>query len=286
MTPVSTNKNKIRLNWCTHLDNFGDELSPYLIHKITGKEVVFSGTKSGCLYAIGSILDYDAIHNPNIIWGSGSLTSKSLQLLPKIFPIKRNFPPAFKRIFRNSESKADIHAVRGELTREAIISQKIKCPEIYGDPAIICRNYFLPEFSKRYKCGLILHYSQSEHINISDPKIHNISIKRKSHLDIENFISEICQCEKIFTTSLHGLIIANTYGIPAQWIQLAHHPIHKEQSFKFFDYFSGVKAPLQKPLVLPIKDIKNLPNVILKNFIIKDSIIDKLAKSFPSDLFS
>lgn len=34
MNKISTTEGKIRLNWCNYINNFGDELSPYLIKKI------------------------------------------------------------------------------------------------------------------------------------------------------------------------------------------------------------------------------------------------------------
>lgn len=286
MNKISTTEGKIRLNWCNDINNFGDELSPYLIKKLTGHPVEYSNSKENTLYAIGSILNFDSLHSQNIIWGSGTLHKHSLDILPKIFPIKRNFLTAFKRI-RTKKENSYICSVRGPLTRQAIISHNIPCPELYGDPAILIRRHFSPNFEPLHKAGLILHYTQSQILPDSlqkGNKLNIISMKCTSDKEIENCISTICQCEKIYSTSLHGLIIAQTYGIPAQWVQIKNFRIHINQEHKFLDYFYGVKAPVQKPIVISLDNLDQLLDVEPTKYIISDSTIDKLHDAFPFEL--
>ena len=50
----------IKLNYWAGHKNFGDELSPYLVEKITGKKVQYAGQKElNKLTAIGSIIDFN-----------------------------------------------------------------------------------------------------------------------------------------------------------------------------------------------------------------------------------
>ena len=282
------NKNQINLNWCSSINNFGDELSPYLIEKITHKKAIYSqDINTPSLYAIGSILTYEAIRNENTIWGSGTLTSKSLRILPKIFPVNRNIPIAVKRFLKNKTKVATVCAVRGKLTRIAIEREGIFCPQVYGDPAIILRNYFSPPRKKTYSAGIVLHYSQENKVSkslLESRGIHLISVLRKTPLDIETFVTEILSCEKIFTSSLHGLIVAHTYGVPAQWIQIEKTKIHSEQDYKFLDYFSGVNYPDENPTALQtsFETIHELIKLSPPSFLIEDKIIDRLLESFPS----
>lgn len=55
--------------------------------------------------------------------------------------------------------------------------------------------------------------------------------------DVEGIITEICSCKKILSTSLHGIIVAQAYNIPALWIK--KNDIGTD-GFKFYDYFSSV----------------------------------------------
>ena len=70
-------------------------------------------------------------------------------------------------------------------------------------------------------------------------KQYNIIDIRTSN--IEFFIDEIVSSKYILSTSLHGLIIAHAYGIPALWIKKGH---IGSSEFKFHDYFSSVNIPL------------------------------------------
>ncbi|NEN94442.1 MAG: polysaccharide pyruvyl transferase family protein [Moorea sp. SIO3I7] len=49
-------------------------------------------------------------------------------------------------------------------------------------------------------------------------------------------IADITRCEAIASSSLHGLIIADAFGIPSIWMQLSNKVSGK--GFKFKDYYS------------------------------------------------
>ena len=58
---------------------------------------------------------------------------------------------------------------------------------------------------------------------------------------IEEFIDELNQCEKILTTSLHGLIVSHAYGIPAEWCQITGSDTNLAgDGTKFHDYMLSV----------------------------------------------
>ena len=65
---------------------------------------------------------------------------------------------------------------------------------------------------------------------------------------IENFINQVLECEKIVSTSLHGIICAHAYNIPACWMKIGNRLIGDD--VKFFDYFESVGANISKPIDL------------------------------------
>lgn len=199
--------NPVALNYWAGHQNFGDELSPYLVGKITNRNVVFSESKSlGKLVGIGSVINHGNIYSKSYIWGSGLLTRKSIK--NRLLPIGR--------IFR----KSTIFATRGPLTAEVLISRGFQFPRIFGDPALLAPLFYTPKSDgSRKKIGIIFHQSHSLKMNEeigNDKAFKLISIFREGDYEIESFINEVTSCDKVYSTSLHGVIIAQAYGIPAQ----------------------------------------------------------------------
>ena len=113
------------------------------------------------------------------------------------------------------------------------------------------------ELTRRFKIGLILHQKNNVKLDdkiMIDHSVLNISIYRSSDYEIESMIDDILCCDRIFSSSLHGLIVAQAYGIPAQWIKITGQKIHDDEDFKFYDYFLGANQEIQKPVTLDCND--------------------------------
>jgi pyruvyltransferase len=245
----------ILVRWSgNHLPNWGDELNKTLIKKITGKDIVWHPKQTEDHYiCIGSILQWS--NEKTTVWGAGFIGSdRRLAVKPK-----------------------NICAVRGPLSRDIIISQGYECPEVYGDPALLYPRYYNPNKSKKYKYGIIPHYIDAAHpwvqkfINNPDVKIINIIDPT-----INRFVDEINECEIILSSSLHGLIAADSYGVPSYWIELSDKVIGN--GFKFHDYFASVNRPIVKPFK-PTENTK-ISNLPLYDYSV-DIDLDKLINSCP-----
>lgn len=205
--------------------NFGDYLSLKLVERIVGlpvqiyeKKPVVVGKK---LLALGSIL-YFAREN-DIVWGSG-INGKRL--------IKEEY----------SFTSLDIRSVRGPLSRAYLIENfNLSVPEIYGDPALLFP-YLFPEFKKKenpsYDYIVIPHYLEEALL----PKTAGEHIIHPTE-PWNAVIEKILDSKFVISGSLHGLIVAEAYGIPAKWLRISE----KEPVFKFYDYYLGTNRHCIRP---------------------------------------
>lgn len=225
------NKKTIQLGGSTWSSNYGDRLNISLLEELIGKKyyesALYSNSHKNELLMIGSILH--KMNLDSVIWGAG-LIKEGVEL--KIKPKK-------------------IHAVRGPLTRKELIRNNIQCPEIYGDPALLLPMFYKPEQNKKFKYGLIPHYVDKHHPFIRKFKKSDDVLFIDIESDYNNwkdFIDLISQCECIITSSLHGVIISDTYEIPNLWVKLTDGVTGN--GFKFKDYYASVKKNYSEPFDL------------------------------------
>jgi len=220
------NKNNLCVFWCNdsvNKNNFGDVLNPIILEKITGREInnYFKIINFSCkpvIYFIGSVLDNLDITNA-VICGAG-----------------------FQKEDANiSKKPANILAVRGPLTRNIFIKNGVECPEVYGDPAILLPKIIQGHDNKQWDIGIIAHYVDKEILNSLKIVTGNGNLSYKI-IDIEapyqEVIDNICSSKYIFSSSLHGLIVAHAYKVPATWISMSENVIGG--NFKFNDYALSV----------------------------------------------
>lgn len=223
---------ELKLYWSTSLQggrrNFGDWLSPVLCEALSGMKVVHARPNKCDLMALGSILAKAKNHfwNRRIdIWGPGLIEEIS----------------SFKSPHR-------IHAVRGWQTAQMICNQKI---EVVGDPGLLC-DILVPEnvtAKKRFSVGVIPHYVDQSNRLIQQlvETIPNATIIDVFSGTIE-FIKQVAACEVVLSSSMHGLITADSLGVPNAWIRLSDNV--RGRDFKFYDYYSVFRLENVKPYPL------------------------------------
>jgi pyruvyltransferase len=241
--------------------NFGDMLNEYLVAAISGREVihyheVFHFKK---IYsAIGSILDEFWIINL-VVWGSGlSSYDGEIRTLPR-----------------------EVKAVRGPLTRERLKNCGISVPEIYGDPGLLISYFYKPILSKTYDLGVIPHFKHKESDNmlsiIASNSIVNV-VLIDVNLEPLSVVDLILSCKKIISSSLHGLIIADSYKIPNSWVTFEDSVVIP--NFKFDDYYLGTNRKIKTPIIInSLTEVKNLYVNIQYDIFEWDS--DKFIKACP-----
>lgn len=136
----------------------------------------------------------------------------------------------------------EVRAVRGPLSRKRLLEAGIPCPEVYGDPALLLPEYYTPRVEKRFGLGIIPHYKDRQHPLLdsfrNDEQVRFIDVRNYGHwLD---FIDDICRCEAVVSTSLHGLIVSEAYGVPNLWIKLKSDVAADD--VKYHDFFLSVGA--------------------------------------------
>ena len=226
----------VALYWWRDNKNFGDSLSPYIVEKVSGvRAVPVSIKRPGKLCAVGSIINSRTLRSRSVFWGSGCMNAEVrfyqghalLPFLPSM--------PSFR-------------AVRGPLTRETLLRAGYRCPRIYGDPALLLPRFHQPKvMQKRYDIGVICHFMHKNLIHFPE-EVKLIDIERDVH-DVEAFVDEVCECRRIVSSSLHGIIIAHAYGIPARQFTIPDAPLMGCVNKKFEDYYLSVGMPVQQPLL-------------------------------------
>lgn len=118
-------------------------------------------------------------------------------------------------------------------------------PEVYGDPALLLPRYFAPKIEKKYKYGIVPHYADYKIVENWFKTCDDIYLIDMMTNDVESKTIEFLQCEKIISSSLHGIIIAHAYGIPAVWQKFSHSVFGDD--IKYQDYMESVQLPFYKP---------------------------------------
>lgn len=218
--------------------NWGDDLNYYFISHLTKRPIVFlhrfwlaKKLNFKNYLCIGTLLDaVNYSRESTIVWGTGVSGQDRLFTIPK-----------------------EIRSVRGKKSINFLQQKNIPYPALVGDPALILPLFYQPKNKeKKYKLGIIPHVIDLEH-----PVIKQIQSENSNEVLIINLskfdkwtdiIDQICSCESIASSSLHGLITSDTYGVPNCWIELSGKI--SGGHFKFYDYASSVNRTFNGPITM------------------------------------
>jgi pyruvyltransferase len=207
-------------------ENYGDLLGAYLVAKISDRRIIWSHPKRRYIrdiwqpiyVTIGSILAH--VNKKCIVWGSGIINEDQ------------------------TVKPAKFITVRGPETRRVLMNQGYNVPEIYGDPALLLPNYYHPKTEKKYALGIVPHYVDYNVVKEMYGNNEDVLVIDLMTNDVEATTDLFLQCERIVSSSLHGIIVSHAYQIPAVWIKFSDKLFGDDIKFK--DYFMSV---LIKPYV-------------------------------------
>ncbi|WP_426323437.1 polysaccharide pyruvyl transferase family protein [Microbacterium sp. E-13] len=217
--------------WWDGHPNFGDDLTPWLLPAY-GVVPVHRMPQHAQLAGVGSVLEFLPPDFRGAVWGSG-LMNDAPHPLPQ----------------------AHVLAVRGPLTRDRI---EATGEVAFGDPGLlVSRRTRRPKV--RWEVGFVPHGHHRAHAGLAalaaaTPGARIVNV----HQSGRRAVREIAACRLIVTTSLHGLVTADSFGIPAVWMTLE--PPLGGGDFKFRDYEAAVTPGRSRRVTwrdgMPLADLR------------------------------
>ena len=236
--------------------NFGDVLSPVIVEDAALARGVNTARPiaDATLIAIGSMMH--RANDGDVIWGTG---------------VNGAVDPGLHR-FR----QLDVRAVRGPLTASLLAEWGVQSSGVFGDPAIL-----LPKFRPD-----LVELSTNKTSKVTYvPNLHDTKAWRKSGLrplldptsPLEKCLRTIVTSELVIASSLHAVIIAQSFGARIALVRSG-----RESLFKYEDYFAGIGQELPRVWDSPDEvDIESIPVSVAPT---KDTV-DRLLGAFPADLW-
>lgn len=270
-------------------NNIGDSINPLIIENIIGYKVQHAEWNECDTSGIGSGLRRFFMRKRDVFASregfrkklTGAMTFRTCQL----------WSAGFIRYCEDKEIPLRRHlqvaSVRGELSRrrlEQILGKPIDCT--LGDAGLLASELLKEKTNKKYRLGIIAHQreiGEKEWDELQDSIPNSILLDVRA--DPMETLRKMSECDCIISSSLHGLIIADSFGIPNRRVVLTDRLAG--DGFKFDDYYSsfGIVAEppinLKETMTIDIEKIK-AGYVIRKEWV--DQKKEECIQSFPKYL--
>lgn len=252
----------LTMYWWNEEPNFGDAMNPVLLRRLFGLEVEWAALTQADLTAAGSVIQWITPARrpdsaPIHVWGSGY-----------IFPDEP--PPSVGTVIYDAVRGPDSARLSG-----------LPTDAVYGDPGLLAALVFQGRPSGRSRTGIVPHLWHRDHTIVrqvaADHHLRVIDVTA----DPVTVIEAIASCDFIVSSSLHGLVIADSFGIPNLWVTLD--PQLFGGRWKFDDYYGafGLKmapVPLSPALDLDARVTRTVGDYERPGL---DRLKDRLLAAFP-----
>lgn len=190
------------------VNNFGDVLGPVLVRKLCQSLNLREPAQARRLLSVGSIMK---LSRPgDVVWGTG-VNGKSLDL--------------------GGGRELDVRAVRGPRSRALLREAGATVPEVYGDPALLWPTLWTRD---SYAVERVPGHA------VFVPNFHDLG-KVASEIEVISPIGEphgvirkLLTADFVCASSLHAVILAEAYGVPARLVVPGEEPL-----FKYADYYEA-----------------------------------------------
>ncbi len=193
----------MRVYWFRSVANFGDALAPLLVEKFAGVPAVWAPPQRSDGVVIGSI--------------AGRLPHRYYGVVVGIGKFSADLPVDLRW--------ARVLGLRGLLTLK---DAKLNGDPVLGDPGLLVADLLGTRPDVIHPLGIVPHFTDTG-LRSRYPDAHYIDVSQ----DPITISREIASCERIISSSMHGLIAADSFGIPRRW-EIA--PAQRGHDFKFRDY--------------------------------------------------
>lgn len=212
-----TSSHAVKLYWWKGKVNFGDGLSPLILGRFTGLQMVHAPISEASVVAIGSVLGLLPRGWNGTVIGSG-------RLHPEL-PVRLR--------------DANVMALRGPLS-----AQGVPGDYVLGDLGLLACHLVNPSnVSRDFRLGIVPHWSDTELTERPEFRRYDpVLISPK--WDPIDVVEMIARCDKIVTSSLHAIIVADSFGIPRRF-EYAKRFDREGGIFKFRDYSQSIHAPFE-----------------------------------------
>ena len=259
--------------------NFGDALSPVMVALVSGRSVrrVPTESKSLRMGAVGTI-GHGFSQGEVWFWGTGCSNWKNPSAKPEErvpFSVPDN-------------SRFVVTATRGPVSERLLAGPDGHKPGVYGDPVWLLPQFYRPSIKKKWKLGVILHLSELKDrgvVAVPHDGMRRFDIPAELAQDVHlittctpismqsigDKIDEILSCERIVSTSLHGMVVAESYGIPCLYFPPHGAGIGPEEKrldpdgpmdLRFVDLYSGLGQDHLMTYVQPRHEPTDWPAVM------------------------
>ena len=215
----------LNLLWWDERPNFGDAVGPWLAGHLSGLRPVNGRNRrlgTPALATAGSIAGW-LEQNGSQIWGSGlmgPLEGESLARLKSLADVR-------------------VHAVRGRNTR-AELQRKTgwNVPEVYGDPALLLPRFLEADSAAGGRIAVVPHLDHRRSLeSAAGPGITLVDVRE----GVETVVRQISGAQVCVSSSLHGIIVAQAFGVPWVWLRIRDQVISGDR-YKFEDFFTTLDA--------------------------------------------
>lgn len=218
--------------WWEKVKNFGDLLTPFLLRDFGIVPVLTPPAEAG-LIGVGSLIQHLPTDTTATLWGTGLIHDERVDL-----------------------PGATTLALRGEMTRDRLGSPAV---EALGDPGLLIADS-IRRTGASHDVGVVVHYvhADDEHLRAMIARYSGSLLVIDVAQSPEAVARQVASCRAIVSTSLHGVITADSLGVPATWVRMPQALAGGD--FKFHDHETVVRPPRGRGV--DIGDVASLEELV------------------------